>query len=208
VLLGDPARDGQAEPGPAAAGDEGLEDALAPVGRHAGAVVDHLDHRVGAAHRRRHDHAGRAGRVLVRVLEQVGEHLQDPPAVHRHRGQIAGHLDGDRQRAGLGVGAEQVDRLAHQVAQVGRREREPVRPRQLEQVLDDGVEPPALAPQQLDLVAHLGGGAELAADGGRRHRQREQRLPHLVGDARDQPAVGGQPRGLVLAAVPGSHARP
>ena len=141
---GDGAHDRQAEAGPTAGSGaravgapELLEDVGRFVGAEAGAVVAHLDDRVGAAHRDTDPHRRAFRSVRAGVGEQVGEHLADAAFVaDDRRDAVDGDLDGVVRvrgtRVGRGVGREsiQVDRLVLERAAL-------VESRQEEEVVDE-----------------------------------------------------------------------
>ena len=146
MQVGDPPGDREAEAGPAAAvggaqGPERLEHPLAVRGRHAGALVVHLQPQPVPVPRCR-DHDGPAGRAVPRrVVEQVGHELLqagrvcpddqvgrvDPHVVlhrapeHPRLGDAFGQQRPDRdglrgQRRLAGVHAGQVEQVLHEPA--------------------------------------------------------------------------------------------
>src|SRR5207244_4337819 len=91
VRLDDVARYGEAEAGAVrAGGEEGLEDAGAQLGRHAGAGVGDRDLDRAVRRRGRERDLAAARRRLRRVGEEPEEHLADEIAVGAHLGQRRG----------------------------------------------------------------------------------------------------------------------
>jgi hypothetical protein len=141
VRLGEAARDREAEARAVAV--ERLEDPLELLRAEAGACVEHLEPEPVAAY------LDAAGRELERVLDQVREHPLDLGGVDLDRRQVVLELDVDAVGAG-----EPVERLSDELVhrpELGTRCRGArLEARQVEQVRDEALQPPALEPDRLE----------------------------------------------------------
>ena len=194
--LGEPLGDGKPEPDagrPLVEAGERLEDPLLELGRHPGAVVDHVEHHPvavlpGAQHR---PQIGR--RVPQRVGEQVGEHPLEQPGIGPDEGQVVGHDDQHLVRVVQAAQRHRGD-LVHRGRAQERLKRPGLQAAHVEQVADERVEPVGVlldVGEQLGLV--LGGPAHVGLpqarharlDRGERRAQvvahrAQQRGPHPV----------------------------
>src|SRR6267378_5871382 len=199
VGLDDGAADREPEPGAAARAHavELLEDLALLAGRQPRPAVGDVHDDLVALATGLHVDRLAAGRVLRRVLEQVDEHLLHQQAVDVHGWQVLGQPRGDlavAQRLGQ-PGERDADQLFDGDPLAPELEAAGLQARDVEQVVDEAIEPLGLVADRLEQLALRDGvqtplplqrGAGGAGDRGERRAQvvgdrAQQRIAHALG---------------------------
>ncbi len=155
--------------------------------------IEHSSQRAGRVARELGPYVDRAASrgVLDRVLQQVAQHLAEPPLVHPQLGQVGRDLRGDRHPGARSERSAGRERVVDHVLEAAVTEPQPGRLSVLEQVVHQvgqAVELLAEEPHVLAVVVLPG---EARLEGVERGADPEERVPDLVRHACDQRAEGG-----------------
>ena len=189
---------GDVEPEAGALGlgrEEGLEQRLLRLGVHAAAIVTHGDDDAAGRGRRAsetHRDAAARGRGFRGVLEQVDEHLLQLVGVVRHRGQARFGVAQHVHAALLEHAGHRLLGAAERVLERARREVQLARVGDVEQLLNDAIEPADLAHHELDVLRLLRLPGEGSREPAHAHADAGERIADLVRDARGEPAERGE----------------
>ena len=184
-----PAHDRQAEPralaGRAGPAVERREDALLLGERDARALVDHAHQDPAAAHPRAHRHRLVVA-VAQRVLDQVRERAPQLAGVGAHQRQVGARSTAAPRSRRAGVLDRGADHLLERAPVLARLGGARLQPREVEQLVDEPRQPPALVRDRVGQLEPVLG-VEATA---RRAPRRRRRSPSAASAGRARPTAG------------------
>ena len=210
VLLHDPVRDRQPEPGALAdalGGEERVVDAPDVLAADPVAGVAHLDHHGVVVGMRAQRQPAAARHRVARVQDQVEEHLLDAVLVAAHRRHVLRQLAPHPDPRAVELVLDEREHVGQHLVHVDLLELGPARAREVEQPVDDLRRAEALL---LDLLEHLLARVvllELAAQQLRVGRDPGERGVHLVRDAGGEQAHRGHLLGVLQLLLEPARAR-